>query len=322
MKEQIFILLAERGELSVSEISDIVNISRQMVHRHLNALMEDERVSKIGTPPRVFYRVQKKESIDVPKLDTEIAKFIEENFIQINEQGVLLEGVEAFVYWSKKRNLPVEKTAVEYVKTKKRYNAYKNEIGLIVGLKKLENTKGFGTIYLKNLYYSDFYAIERFGKTTLGQMLLYAKQGQDRGMIKDIIAAIEAPLKKLVESQNIEAVGFIPPSVKREVQIMNELRKKLNFKLPIINIEKVQTEITVPQKTLSKLNDRILNAQNNIVVTERNNFSKILLIDDAVGSGATINETAGKIAKRNVSQHIIGYAITGSYKGFEVISEA
>ena len=48
----------------------------------------------------------------------------------------------------------------------------------------------------------------------------------------------------------------------------------------------------------------------------------ILLLDDAAGSGATLNETAKQIRERGmVNGKIIGLAIVGSFKGFDVISE-
>jgi predicted amidophosphoribosyltransferase len=51
-------------------------------------------------------------------------------------------------------------------------------------------------------------------------------------------------------------------------------------------------------------------------------YNNILLIDDAVGSGATLNETARQIKNRNLcTGHIVGLAITGSFRGFDVISE-
>ena len=46
------------------------------------------------------------------------------------------------------------------------------------------------------------------------------------------------------------------------------------------------------------------------------------MVDDAVGSGATLNEIAKKIRDRKICKgKIIGLAITGSFKGFDVISE-
>jgi predicted amidophosphoribosyltransferase len=83
-----------------------------------------------------------------------------------------------------------------------------------------------------------------------------------------------------------------------------------------------KTPIIVPQKTLSKLPDRIENANATIVVEDNRVYKNILLIDAAVGSGATLNETARHIReKRLCSGTIYGLAITGSFKGFEVITE-
>jgi predicted amidophosphoribosyltransferase len=46
-----------------------------------------------------------------------------------------------------------------------------------------------------------------------------------------------------------------------------------------------------------------------------------LLIDDAVGSGATLNQVAGKIKDKGVAQKITGLALVGSFKGFDVITD-
>ncbi len=103
---------------------------------------------------------------------------------------------------------------------------------------------------------------------------------------------------------------------------MKELEKELSLPIRTVSVSKLRTEIIIPQKTLSKLEDRIENAKNTIVVDEEKRYRNILLIDDAVGSGATLNETARKIKdKRLVTGKIIGLAITGSFKGFDVISE-
>lgn len=79
----------------------------------------------------------------------------------------------------------------------------------------------------------------------------------------------------------------------------------------------------MPQKTLRKLEDRIINAKTTIIVPPNQQIDyNILIIDDAAGSGATLNETAKKI--RTIATNkikIIGYSIVGSYKGFDIISE-
>lgn len=50
-------------------------------------------------------------------------------------------------------------------------------------------------------------------------------------------------------------------------------------------------------------------------------FGNTILIDDALGSGATLNETARKLKERRYTEKIIGLAIVGSANGFDVIKE-
>lgn len=51
------------------------------------------------------------------------------------------------------------------------------------------------------------------------------------------------------------------------------------------------------------------------------NYHKVLLIDDFVGSGSTLNETAGKLKVEGI-QEVIGFAIVGNMDlSYEVINE-
>jgi predicted amidophosphoribosyltransferase len=201
-----------------------------------------------------------------------------------------------------------------------KYNHYRRPDGLIDGTEKIKKT--FAGSCLNKLYYLDFYSIERFGKTKLGQLLLYAKQSQNGTIIKELIAGIKNRIDNFIAGEKFDGVAFIPPTVKRETQFIRELEKQLNLPLRKINIDKIKTEIAVPQKTLNKLEDRVENARKTFVVENKNAYKKILLIDDAVGSGATLNEIACKIRRAGIcSGEIIGLSITGSVKGFDVISE-
>ena len=98
----------------------------------------------------------------------------------------------------------------------------------------------------------------------------------------------------LIDKYDIDGVLFVPPTVKREIQFMRELERMLRLPVRIISVGKIRTDIAIPQKTLSKLVDRIENARHTIVVEDTGSFRNVLIIDDAVGSGATINETPGK----------------------------
>jgi len=152
--------------------------------------------------------------------------------------------------------------------------------------------------------------------------LLLAKQSQNRNQIKKLIMEIYPALETLIKKFDIDCIGFIPPTVKREVQLIHEFKTYLHFNLPFLRISKIKTPIIVPQKTLSKLQDRIENARKTIIVEDERIFQNILLIDDAIGSGASLNETGRQIQEKELCKNnLIGISITGSFKGFDVISE-
>jgi len=318
-REKILKLVAEKGQTTASELADDLGISRQALYMHLPKLLFDGQLTKIGKPPKVFYAPGEKLKEKVSyKIDPKIIKVIDQNYFIITPSGERLEGFFGFVYWCEKQKLPVEKTAKEYIVTLKKYSVFKKD-GVISGMPKMQGT--FKKVYLDEVYYLDFYNIERFGKTKLGQMLLYAKQSQNKKLIRELIDNIRPAIEKLVRKSKIEGVGYVSPTVKREVQFISELRKKLNLSVKEIDITKIKTDIIVPQKTLNKLNDRIENAKRTFVVSQSGHFDTILLIDDAVGSGATLNEIAKKIKDKKLAKKVIGLAIAGSFKGMDVISE-
>ena len=103
---------------------------------------------------------------------------------------------------------------------------------------------------------------------------------------------------------------------------MKELEQFSQLPVRTLEVTKIKTEIIVPQKTLSKLEDRVENAKKTIIVNDIKLYKNILIIDGAVGSGATLNETARQIRHKNIIEgRIVGLAITGSFNGFDVISE-
>ena len=102
---------------------------------------------------------------------------------------------------------------------------------------------------------------------------------------------------------------------------MKFMQTQLNLPLPLIEIKKISGIIPVPQKSLSKMEERIRNAENTFAITDRRAFRHVVLIDDAVGSGATLNQVAGKIRNKGVAQTVTGLAVVGSFKGFDVITD-
>lgn len=318
----------EKKLATAHDLADYLNISRQAVYKQLKKLVENGELVKLGQPPKVFYTApdsidgQKKEwlnNLGKVNLTSDQKGLIENRYLYISPFGEFKKGLEGFFYWCEKTKQPIEKTAGEYINTLQKYDALKKG-DLLDGTDKLQQT--FTHTYLDKVLYIDFYSIERFGKTKLGQMLLYAKQSQNKNLTRELTQEVKPYIENIITDFQIDAVGFIPPTVKRELQFIVEFAKQLKLKVPVISTLKITSDISVPQKTLSKLEDRIENARRSIVVNEKKRYKNILLIDDAVGSGATLNETAKKIREQNiVTGKIIGLSITGSYKGFDVINE-
>lgn len=326
--QKILEYIKKNKQASPHELGEYLDITPAALFRHLKKLVAEGHLEKIGQPPKVFYLVpdevkeRVKEGVGysgTAQLTTEQIQMIEGRYLYVSPFGEMVEGVDGFMQWCRKTKQPIEKTAGEYIATLKKYDRLKCN-GLLDGTTKLQQS--FHAVYLDRLFYIDFYSIERFGKTKLGQLLLYAKQGQNRELMRQISAQARPIVIKIVQEEKIDAIGFIPPTVKREIQFMSEFEKNLNFKLPTVSIVKVTSDIAVPQKTLTKIEDRIENARKSIVVNEKRQYKNVLLIDDAVGSGATLNETAKKIKEQGVTiEKVIGLSVTGSYKGFDVISE-
>lgn len=75
------------------------------------------------------------------------------------------------------------------------------------------------------------------------------------------------------------------------------------------------------QKSLSKISERIDNAAKTIFLSVQNStYQNVLILDDAIGSGGTVNEIARKLKVFYGVNHCHAYAVVGSYKGFDVIS--
>ncbi len=320
-RQNIIDFVTRQNQVTAKLIIEHVGLTPAAVFRHLAKLVSDGILMKRGTPPKVFYSV----ASAVPVQDNDVfapqtERIINERFLKITPDGALQTGTQAFARWCLARKLDPVKTSTDYVASIKKFDAYRKN-GLIDGMFKVQHT--LPSVYLDQLYYLDFYAIERFGKTKLGELILYAKQSQNRGLIKIVAMDVHDQILAAIKDFQIDAVGFVPPTVKRDVQFMKELERLLQLSSPTIQITKIRTPISVPQKTLSKLEERIENAKQSLVVEERKVYKNILLIDDAVGSGATINEVAGQIrSKKLCTGKIIGLALTGSFSGFEVIHEA
>lgn len=326
-KSQIIEIIS-KNRSTPHELHLKLQISPQALHRHLKALTMEGLIERIGRPPHVYYILASgKPTSQLQKislLSPEANQFLEIRFMYFNPQGEIKRGVEGFYEWavSTKQDKQFSQLTNEFISTREHWDTFKDQsLQLIEASEKFKTT--FQSSPMEHVYYVDFYSLPKFGKTVLGNLVLHAKQAQDKKLIKVVASHIKEPLLRLIKKEKIDAVVWVPHSLPRKVAFLKEIRMNLQLSIPEIKLRKAyKGQVPIAQKSLSKLEERIKNAESTIFLEDTTFQSKrILIIDDAVGSGATLQAVSEKIKQVNKNAKIFGFAFVGSIKGFEVITE-
>lgn len=318
-RNEIVSYLKTRPSSKPGEIADELGVSRQYIHRQLKSLLENKEIIATGSAPFVFYDVNpnRKELNLVYQASDPIP-----HYLYISPTGKRIEGFAGFTEWctDPKRGLDPSKELPNYLTAIEELDKLR-EHGIIDATHKLKSS--LSTTAVDKLYYSDIYSLVKFGKTRLGLLVTYAKQAQNKELMQEIVSLTKLNLLELIHREQIDAILYVPPTEKRVVQMMKILDKLYDFRLPKVEVIKARNPINVAQKTLSTLNERVLNARTTFVVRERAIYKNVLIIDDVVGSGASINEIAIKLRQQGVVKNkIIGFGLVGSLKGFDVVTRA
>ena len=312
-------------QTTIDNFARIWGISVSSAKKYIKKFIDEGLIKKFGAPPqKIVYTFVLSSDEDIFSIEQK--EIIEKYYVYTTPEGRSLEGVRGFIYWAKNRSgrKDIKNLAQEYIKTRKKY--YNNQIGVLMidATDKLQYVFG-EKVYIEKLFHQDFDALPVFGKTALSQMVRIAKSGHtNKILMTQIVEKIQESVKMIISQYNIDCVGFIPPTVARKTQLMTFIARQLHFPCQKIVLSKVKSFVPVQQKSLKKMEDRILNAQKTIVMDETQKYNSILLIDDVTGSGATLNETAKKIITQGIAKKVYAFTITGSAKAgvFDIISEA
>jgi phosphoribosylpyrophosphate synthetase len=319
-KIKILGYLKTNGQARVCELADHLGIGKVALHRQLKSLVEIGKLAKSGSAPKVFYTL----AIVSPDQIKETHVLLDKYFAYVDPTGQLRDGLTGFRTWLSNVSKSEQENSLlsRYIKDRDSANALFSSEGWIDATANVSSTFG-SEMNLDGVYYSDFYSLPTFGKTRLGCLMLYSKQSENRELIAQTAEESKDIINKLINEKNIDAIGYLPHSILRKVQFLKEFAKKLNLALPVVEMSKAYPgKIRVAQKTLGKLEERVRNAKETIFVDKINSrYNNLLLIDDAVGSAATLNETAKKLKQMGIAQKVYGFAVVGSLKGFEVIRE-
>lgn len=325
-KEKIVKLIEKKYPLSATDIIAHFPINRTILFRHLKDLREQGFIKKIGSWPKVVYMPADKET-KTDNDDFSLFSFhdiqrLDQQYLFYESDGTELVWFQWFVSRCRERNLIPYEQYQHYKSIVQSIDQQKNKSGLISVYKKLQQQNA--DIYLDEIYVSDSYQLGQFGKSPLGSLAFYAKQSQNRSLAKQIIQRIDRGIQRLIKEKNIEAICFAPISIQRKIQLMDILKKELTIHLPLIELYKLfPNNVVIPQKSIKWTTQRIKNALNTIFIkTKWKKYTNVLLIDDFIASGATVNISAKKIKEAWLAKKVIAYAIVGNIDlSYEVINE-
>ena len=319
---EIIKFLDEQPGSRPKNIAEKLNVSRQYVQRLLAE--NSERFTVTGSGPNRFYRnavhapdekTKKPMADDISAKD---ARIIDENFYGLTPLGEELVGRKGLIDWSLARNFNPTAKQKEYLSVLQKYYPphFKSPMDVTRKVK-----SALDDVVVEKVWAVDYYNFEIFGKTKLGTQVLIAKQTGNAQIIQQLIQKLGVATEYIVEKFNIEAIAFVSPTLQRPSQLMAKLDSGIAKQVPRIKVHKVGAKILIPQKTLKSLEDRILNAAQTFVVESQAQYNNVLIIDDALDSGATINEIAKQIKQKKIGRNCYGLVLVSSPSGYEVINE-
>lgn len=319
--QKIINYLQEQPNSRPQMIADKTGVSRQYVQRLLASHGHLFVVS--GTGPNRFYRMA--QPTNPPTVLTnnpttpKQSELINKHFYTLDPLGNELIGETGLAKWCRARGYDIIKMQSEYLAIISKYYpaTFRQPIDFT---DKVADVFGDG-MAVKKVWACDFYNFEVFGKTKLGSEVLIAKQTGDSVIIKDLISVLQASVDAIRSKVKVDAVAFVSPTIQRPTQLMTRLEQTIAPDLPRLKITKISARILVPQKTLKSLADRIVNAEQTFAVESPVSYKNVLIIDDALGSGATVNEISKQIKSRGFASSCYALTLVASPSGYEVINE-
>jgi len=83
--EQILQIIKNSTRISARQIVKKTGLSRQIIHRHLKKLYEENLIKKQGAPPRVFYFLKKNQKPDFNEIKKQSIRNLKPNQCKINK---------------------------------------------------------------------------------------------------------------------------------------------------------------------------------------------------------------------------------------------
>lgn len=319
--QPILDLIREKEPVRTVEIVRASGLSEVRVHAVLKYLLEHHYITKSGAAPVVYYEITHQGSLNDVGLSNNQKQLLDDEYLFIDASGKRFDGVAWFLKRCEKVKVDPQKKAADLADLLQYVSAQKNGCGVLSAYQSFE--KKVSDPQLDELFFMEVYQLLEFGKSKLASIAYYAKQMQSTALMKEIIRLTAKKIKCLQRSYTFDAVCYVPRSLPREKQLMTSLRYGRDIKLPHVTLTKAIRDVVVPQKSLKTTQERIRNASETLLVPEGAwSYNHLLLIDDFVGSGWTMNESARKLKANGVAKKITWLALVGNIDmSYDVIRE-
>jgi len=214
---EVLELIKLYGPVRPAQLVGILNISTKTSYKHLSILLDNYLIRKIGTTPKVFYIINDTQKIEQGIIN-ESDYFIEQNYIYVSPSGEIIRGGDGFKTWCQKNSFDFSKEKVIFSKKYKEMSRFKKII-----------LSGGKDLQLDEVFFSDFYSFDHFGKTKLGQLVYLGKTSQSKQLINEIAKLVKPGIEYIISKYDIGLVCFVPPTIDRKVQFLGVLKKNLKI---------------------------------------------------------------------------------------------
>ena len=262
------------------------------------------------------------ESVDIEGIEHEF----EENCMYIDSDLIIRTGFEGFVAWCTDplhdfSDRIVEK-AGQYLDILASIAIRRKKHGFLDATELIRETLSgnMASAFDVFLFLTPSRLDDGFGATRTAIELRYGKVN-NRFLLEHAIEKIIDPAKNYVNHTAVDGYMIAPPTIQREIQFRDVLKKKLNLNITYIESEKISTPGMgiMPQKEIQgkgKTNERIKNAMRSIVVTvppDIQSKKHIIIFDDTFTTGATPNALALKIRESGYNGKTTIMTVCGSF---------
>jgi len=266
---------------------------------------------KKGMAPRTYYSLSKPGQQSSPaalNLSQEQKETLDKDFILMKKEGHQVHGLSAISEYAYEHNLDPQQVADDFLadRASSAPGIDDGDEALVV---LLEEKTTINPNTVQNYSLADYAHTERYGQTALAKRLYAAKSSHNVVMQTEIFKATEHQIHTMIDEYQIDAVAFVPSSSAAGRVFMKEWKDYLDLPLPHVNLVHPYHHSSLPQKSVSMTTDKLRNAQDKVAIDDHRKFNHVLILDDTLVTGSTIQSTASSLLSEDRAESVSAFVI-------------